>query len=631
MSTGAIHNISNVKAGLALDTVILVQVAAVPLAVAPGLLLYYDVTPKLVLLLAGAAAGLILLPRTGASYPGWGELASVPRGRLFLICTVISCIWLAISSTVFSAAPELSVNGTGWRRFGLLGQLAVMVSTAVAACRCAANPTLTRKILAALALPGIAATALAAAQYFGCDPLLQPDLIYDLFADIPPRPYATMGHAAYLGTYLAMAVFAGLTLAVTESGRWKQAGAAAAAICFGGVLLTGTRGALLGLVAGLAAWRLWDNRRISWRRAWIPAAVIGAALVLFAVSPAGERLRNRVGEWAGDFAGGTRLWLWRDCLRMAAAKPVTGSGAETFSILLPTFQSDDLARRFPDSYHESAHNIFLDVMLSQGLLGVLPLAGALVAAMWGGGSSGAPMLLRAMLVANLVAQQFSCLTLTTAYLLYLNMALLVSRVGGESAAHGSLPCRILRRLRLPEAAAAGLAAAAVYFLMSDRALAETQRLIEGGKLAEAARRYAEASDTYVPGPSADLWFSRTQAHAAQLPSNASISQPAWREAKRVGMRAAQKSETRHGAWYHLATMYAMEDDAGRMEACLRASIQAAPAWFKPRWMLARLLMTQGRSVEAGEQKRRAEYLAAGKYPEVEKTLGSAEKRPVPHN
>ena len=101
MSTGASHNISNVKAGLALDTVILVQVAAVPLAVAPGLLLYYDVTPKLVLLLAGAAAGLILLPRTGAGYPGWGELASAPRGRLFLICTVISCLWLAISSTAF--------------------------------------------------------------------------------------------------------------------------------------------------------------------------------------------------------------------------------------------------------------------------------------------------------------------------------------------------------------------------------------------------------------------------------------------------------------------------------------------------------------------------------------------------
>jgi O-antigen ligase len=58
---------------------------------------------------------------------------------------------------------------------------------------------------------------------------------------------------------------------------------------------------------------------------------------------------------------------------MAAQRPWTGFGPETFSVEFPKFQSLDLARAYPDFYHESPHNVFLDALTAQGASGLVAL------------------------------------------------------------------------------------------------------------------------------------------------------------------------------------------------------------------------------------------------------------------
>ena len=129
---------------------------------------------------------------------------------------------------------------------------------------------------------------------------------------------------------------------------------------------------------------VWYRPRLTRRRA-IAAAVLAVGGVVFLLLPAGQKLRSRI-EWsAEDTRGGARLWLWQDSIRMAGDQWLVGTGLETFGNEYPRYQSVELAKAYPDWYHESPHNVFLDVLASQGVLGLaglLGLAAIPLAAAW---------------------------------------------------------------------------------------------------------------------------------------------------------------------------------------------------------------------------------------------------------
>jgi len=99
----------------------------------------------------------------------------------------------------------------------------------------------------------------------------------------------------------------------------------------------------------------------------------------------------------------------------------------------------------------------------------------------------------------------------------------------------------------------------------------------------------------LPGVDTDLWYSR--ALYAALAGHP--------EALQAAERAAARSEQRSNAWYNLAGFYAVRNDFRRTEESLRAAIDWAPQWYKPRWMLAQVLEQAGRTAEAEVQARRA--------------------------
>ncbi|MGD1093073.1 MAG: O-antigen ligase family protein, partial [Bryobacteraceae bacterium] len=346
-------------------TVLLPVVAAlVSLLILPGWSFWFDVIPKVVVALLGAALACVLF----RDWPAFRQ----PRVKWFGVLATFQAVTLLLG-TVFSTHPQLSILGSTWRRSGLFAELAVLLLGAAAAAHFAKDRTRVRFFLRVTALAAIPASIYGIVQYFGFDPWIPASGYH--FGEgsfMIVRPPSTLGHAAYFATYLLYAAFAGVALALSETNRtWKILAIAISSLATCALVLTGTRAALAGLLTGI----LWLAVRQRLSRTWLTGAA--AMLVLiggFYLAPAGERLRARVHWSTEDPLGGGRLWLWRDTLHMAGARWLRGYGNETFALEFPRYQSIELGRAYPDFYQESPHNIFLDALASRGVLGLLAMA-----------------------------------------------------------------------------------------------------------------------------------------------------------------------------------------------------------------------------------------------------------------
>jgi len=561
-------------------------IALVALILAPGWSFYFDVAPKVVVLLL--ASGLLLLP----------VRRSVLAGLVAL--TLAS---LAIS-TALSPNPALSFYGTHWRQFGALSQSAVVIFAWALSTQTERATLFLRGVGAAGALTA----AYGIAQYLGWDPIL-PAARYHIGEGLwgIVRPPSTLGYVSYFATWLLFVIFLSLAL----PGRLAKIGAALAAVA---LILTGSRAAFAGLAIGGVVWSgIWvrtrpaaPTRRVSWRGALFTAAALLAALVLYR-SPMGQPLRSRARWFVEDPWGGARPLLWRDSLRMGLARPLAGHGPETFTATFPHYESVALARAYPDFAHESPHNIFLDALVGQGIAGFLLLAAWCVlgfAAAWKIRVKHPDLsaCLAAALAAGTVSQQFTVFTVPTAVIFFSTIGLAVGFAGGSAEPVRRFPFALPL---LYFAARIGLA---------DHALALAQRDLAAGNVAAAAAHY-EASGHY-----SDLWYSRALLAAAGKAPTVASRLPAFQLAASAGERATRTAEDPFNAWYSLSTIRAAQNDAPGTERCLRAAIAAHPTWFKPHWTLAQVLRFESRGEEALHEAALAVNLDGGKHPEVARTL-----------
>jgi O-antigen ligase len=162
--------------------------------------------------------------------------------------------------------------------------------------------------------------------------------------------------------------------ALRHSRRWKQA------ILLGlsgiGLLLCQTRGAWLALILALGMWLAWrwlTVRITQVRRAriiWL-ALVIGVGAVslgVLTVTPLGLRLLG---------LGGDRVNIWRNSLDLLGDYPLTGFGLAAYEMTYSTYV---LLTHVGNTMH--AHNLWLNIWLNQGLLGVVSFAGLVLNAIW---------------------------------------------------------------------------------------------------------------------------------------------------------------------------------------------------------------------------------------------------------
>ena len=581
--------------------------ALVPLIIAPGFLFYFDVTPKVVILLLGAAAALPWFsPRRELRWLYW--LLSLQAASLIL-------------STVLSRRAELSVFGSTWRRFGLITQLALLLFTALAASDLAGGRM--RLYLRAATAASIPISLYGVAQYFGWDPWI-PKQAYHVgtYMWAIVRPPGTLGYVSYFANYLVFAVFLGIALYnIEQRGWWKRAGASATALAAFAIVLSGTRAAILAVLVGGAY--LWFAFGLPVRnRAIALAAGAVAAIALFFFSPAGQLLRGRAHWYAEDPRGGARLLLWRDSLTLASRHWLAGIGPETFSSEFPHVQSVALSRAYPDFYHESAHNILLDALTAQGVAGLLALLGLTGLGFYAARAARKtdPALagvLSACLIGGFVTHQFTVFTTPTALYFYLTVAMLVSLAARRQAEPPVPPRRISILISAP------LVVFAVRLLVADRMLVHVRTDLEAGQIVEAAKAYQRARNW---GLDADLWYSRVMAGAAVRASDPVSALRAWQQALESGVRATKTSDDPHNAWYSLASLHARQNDFEPTEQCLREAVKSSPNWFKPHWMLAQVLQAKGRREDARAEAALAADLDGGKNPEVARTLAQITKK-----
>lgn len=594
------------------DLAMAITLAAIPLAIMPHCFFFYDITPKLAVGLIGIAVTLVLFTREGIARR-FGCLWSSRLGRIFCLLILAQIISL-LASTVFSTHPALSWNGGNWRRLGFVSQVAVILFAWIAA----ASGRALGMCLRVSAAAGVVAALYGILQYFGIDPIL-PAAAYHVGDGVTAivRPPSTLGHADYFAGYMLYIVFFGAALIATESSRWwKFIGSLAAFAGSAAIVLSGTRGAIVALAAGALVIAIWTRPRLTPRHA-ILAAALCASAAAFLLSPAGARLRARW-HWArDDVRGGARLLLWRDSLRMARERPLTGFGPETFGLEFPRFQSVALSQAYPDFYHESPHDIFLDALVSQGIPGLLLLAAFVALPCFAGRMQvGAPYLLAA-LVAGIVSGFFVCFTLTGALYFYVTVALLIGQAIPEIPRQSS---------RSRAAALVPVCVSVAIFLYlaiqsaaSDLLLARAKHDLDAGRIAAAVTTYAKSQQWHPAGSSDDLYFSRALAAASRSASA---------QAFRIAKGAVETSEERQNAWYSLAGFYAAGNDLAGVETCLRLSEEASPNWFKPHWALAQVLLLSGRRAEAKAEAARAADLDGGKDPEIANLLQSLHDSPA---
>jgi hypothetical protein len=599
-------------------------IVGTPLMILPARFETYSTTPKLAVLYLSSA---LLLWRAGEWWPGCVVLWRTRVGTAFYSLLAAAIISLLVSSAL-SADPWLSFGGTTWRRLGAITQIDILLIGAIVAGYIWGEIGAARKLMLGMEAAGAIASVYAILQYAGWDPLI-PAATYMVGAPPVLRPPATLTQATYFATFLLPAILAGISFRVQETtSRWKRVHELAIFLSTAALFLSGTRSALLGLLLG-ATTLIWCERsRITNRRSLLHAAYLllglGALTTAFLFLPARKNVRGRLNQWMAGHAAGPRLLVWRDSLPILWRHAPVGIGPELFEEKFRSAESLELARTYPDHYHESPHNFFLEAALNQGLIGLACWAALLGVASWRGilscrlrirdGSA-----LAAAALAMLVSLQFCPLTLTNELYLLVLCAMLIAlgTPAAEVKASRTVPspmlsaCRTLS-LAMIVIAAAYITQAALYWSVESNAA--------DGDLDAAARWYESARKFPMPGP--NLALSQRLARLAQrLP--ASIRADAFTLAVQASETGELRGDGRFDSLYQSAMLAIIARDLPRAEMKLRAAINASPAWYRPRMALASVLWWQRRNQEAEHEAALALDCAGSVGPSVKRTLAEA--------
>lgn len=346
---------------------IAVAVGAV-LAFAPGSFFRWFLPKELVLLLAVVLAALV---------PAAGRL-----GRGFWAICLSASGWLVISAVVGGAMPLAQLLGR-WPRYEGLIAIPVYIAAAWLAARLLGGRSALRSIEfwhRSIAIGSIVLTAVTVLEALGLQ-LIESEL---------SRPGALLGNASDQG--LVAVVFALLLALPLYRASTHAGGAWQPVLLYGGgvlgavltVVLSGSRGALLALVAGAAlglvivAVRVYQQRG---RRGLVAVLRVGglAALAIVIVVAITPGMRDRLFGFSplSNRTVQDRVAMWEQALDIVARSPLFGVG--------PSGYADSVARTLDDPWYravtpgmvlDSPHSILFQSLVSGGWpLVIIALAG----------------------------------------------------------------------------------------------------------------------------------------------------------------------------------------------------------------------------------------------------------------
>jgi putative inorganic carbon (HCO3(-)) transporter len=196
---------------------------------------------------------------------------------------------------------------------------------------------------------------------------------YDRFGGI-------FGHPNLLGGFLALAIPSMVALAASETVWWRRlSGSLLVLAAVAGLVFTYSRGAWLGTGVGLLI-----LLPVLGRGFWL---VLGAVLlgpVLVGMVTSAGAVLSRVDSFAAagsDPALMERLEIWGMAFRLVAEHPLLGVGLGNFQAAYGRLMVPDLPLlTYPLELPEHAHNLFLNLAVEVGLVGVSAFAWLLAVA-----------------------------------------------------------------------------------------------------------------------------------------------------------------------------------------------------------------------------------------------------------
>ena len=203
------------------------------------------------------------------------------------------------------------------------------------------------------------------------------------------RAQSSLGNPILLGTYLVVMLSLLFGLGRNSAhANWRTLTWLLMPAAFAGLLLTGSRGAWVGLGAsvvalvalgrGPAATRMKKNRSgraEQGKRSRVVYVVVGVLLVLVALTvfvPTDNLEKRFMSTFAlSEGSVATRIEIWKASLFMVADRPLTGFGLEQMGYWFPQFKTERHSTIAPNAVTDRTHNDFLQVALDAGLLGLL--------------------------------------------------------------------------------------------------------------------------------------------------------------------------------------------------------------------------------------------------------------------
>ena len=346
-----------------------VLVAAVPLAVWPGLHDSYTL-PKAALVRLLAALALL----------GWviGQAVAVRLSwRRSPLDWAVGAFMLAVlAATAFSVDHRLSVYGHYKRYEDVFTLLIYGLLYFVATNNLKAADT--RRLITIWLVTAGLVSAYAVSQYAGFD--------FVTTSVIDGRAISTLGNPVFLGSWLVLTLPLGV-------GRWLEAQGPSGArptrvgylmlslLILAAIVVSFSRGAWLALpvaaiVLALARRRAGLAVRGREGLAWVALGVIVfsvfAAVNFIRPAGAGHGVVERIVAGA-DLSRGTtktRLLLWRTALAEIPERPLLGFGPDALGPVYDVSLSAEYREFEPTARIDKAHNEFLNVATTTGLVGL---------------------------------------------------------------------------------------------------------------------------------------------------------------------------------------------------------------------------------------------------------------------
>ncbi len=299
--------------------------------------------------------------------------------ELSLLWAALCCCLAGAAATVLATSLEDSLFGTLERRQGLITQLSyiVLMLSVVLHLR---TMNQVQRIFQAMAWASLPLCVFGLMQALGFNP-------FDWTTDSNSAVMATLGRSNFFGSYLVLVLPLTLVLTVI-SGRWWILVAGLQLAC---LLFTQARSSWLGLVGATVTWlvlcRIKPGKQSSVHPRYLlllPVTVVGYVIMSFLADhyqfdpPIGYTwLTEAIFSHGGSFAA--RLTIWQRSAELLLEQLWLGHGFDSMgSVFARSFPPELVYYQGRHVMVDRAHNIWLDLGMSSGVLGIVAFTALLV-------------------------------------------------------------------------------------------------------------------------------------------------------------------------------------------------------------------------------------------------------------